>query len=127
LILEPETWKMRAGWAWCPLVGKRGLVALLQAIEFEADTDDGVVRLLVKGELDILTARELRARLCHLKAEKIRVRLDLSLLEFMDLAGARLLRRATDEACRERWLDVDPYLQPQVRRVFDLLAARSPG
>jgi anti-anti-sigma factor len=100
-------------------------LTLLPLIEFDALADAANVRLTVRGELDLFTTQVLEARLDRLRAENRRVRLDLSRLHFMDIAGARLLRRLTDEAAREAWIQVEPSLQPQVKRVFRLLAARS--
>jgi anti-anti-sigma factor len=100
-------------------------MTLLPLIEFDAVGDATNVRLTIRGELDVFTAPLLEARLARLRRERRRVRLDLSPLHFMDIAGARLLRRLTDESGRDQWIQVEPRLQPQVGRVFRLLAARS--
>jgi hypothetical protein len=51
------------------------------------DDQDGARRLALEGELDRLTAPALEDRLDQLAAQKRRVRLDLSLLQFIDSTG----------------------------------------
>lgn len=81
-----------------------------------------VVRLKLAGELDLATAPMLQERLKPLRGEELKVRLDLSELEFIDSTGIRLLFRLVKEARDGGWpLQVDPVLTPAVKRVLDLL------
>ena len=74
-----------------------------QQDDFSIDTvrDDGVVRVVVHGELDLSTAPVLDAALVAPEAAGARVTLDLSDMGFMDSSGLAVLigarRRADDE------------------------------
>jgi len=75
---------------------------------------EGVVRLVVAGELDLATRGELERRLLELSSAPTPVRLDLSRLEFIDASGIRVLVSATAGTTRL----VDANLAPQVSRML---------
>ena len=83
--------------------------------------DGECVRLRLLGELDVSTAPALKYRLERLHAEKRRVRLDLSGLDFIDSSGIYLLVRAFNDARADGWqFEVDPWLSPPTRLAFRL-------
>jgi anti-sigma B factor antagonist len=62
----------------------------------EEQLGDGTRRLALKGELDMVSAPEVSARLEELAAESgVAVRLDLSELTFMDSTGVRVIYTAS--------------------------------
>jgi anti-sigma B factor antagonist len=63
-------------------------------LEIRAEEELGEVCVAVYGELDLVSAPTLRAVLHRLIAERDRVVLDLSGLDFMDSSGAHLLVEA---------------------------------
>lgn len=92
-------------------------------LELYETHDDGWVRLILTGELDLATAPRLENRLRQLQAENRAVRVDLSELEFMDSTGLHLFLHARDHARRTGWqLEVQGDLSPQVRRLFRLMS-----
>jgi anti-anti-sigma factor len=87
---------------------------------------DGVLRLAVRGELDLTVAAQLEERLRDLRSEGARVRLDLSRLEFIDSSGLRVVTLAAIDARRDGWdLEVVRELPPTVRRPFELLGMQA--
>lgn len=87
---------------------------------------DGVLRLTVRGELDLTVAAQLEERLGGLRREGTRVRLDLSELEFIDSSGIRVVTLAALDARRDGWdLEVVRELPPTVRRPFELLGMQA--
>ena len=62
------------------------------------DLGAGVVRLSLRGELDLACARELDAVLCVADAGAEILVLDLDRLKFIDVSGARALRAAAERA-----------------------------
>jgi anti-sigma B factor antagonist len=79
------------------------------------------VRLCLLGELDIASAPVLKYRLERLSAEKRRVRLDLSGLDFIDSSGIYLLVKAFNDASSDGWqFEVDPCLSPKTALTFRL-------
>lgn len=88
----------------------------------ETREDSGWVRLAVSGELDLLTAPVLRARLEQLRGQHQSVHLDLAKLDFIDSTGIHLLVDACAEARQNGWnLEIGLELAPHVRRVFELV------
>jgi anti-sigma B factor antagonist len=77
-----------------------------------------LVRLRLVGELDIATAPVLTERLNRLRSAALVVRLDLSVLEFIDSSGLHVLLEAVHDS--ERLVEVEPELAPQVRRLLEL-------
>jgi len=89
----------------------------------EAEDEDGVLRLSLSGELDLLGANRLNARVLELRSAGIAVRLDLSRLEFIDSSGLQALISAHVARSNGWRLEVDHRLQPQVERVIELVGA----
>lgn len=89
--------------------------------EIHEQREHGRLRLQLTGELDLVSASVLEDRLEQLRVEKPSVRLDLSMLEFIDSAGIHLLIRAFNQARADGWqFEVDPELSPQVQHLFQL-------
>ena len=92
-----------------------------QGLSVEQTDLEDVVRLEVTGELDLATAPELEYRLRRLRTRHVNVRLNLSRLEFVDVAGARTIARVLAEAGADGWLELEPELSATARRVFELV------
>lgn len=86
----------------------------------EKSVEAGAVRIVVSGELDLSTAASFEALLVSTKDQHLRASLDLSALEFVDATGLRALEHALEISQRCGWLQLDPHMQPQVRRVLQL-------
>jgi len=83
---------------------------------------DGVVRLLLEGELDIALTHGVTCRIAELRVAATPTRLDLSLLSFIDSTGFQCLYDAVRSAGEAGWrLEVCDELMPQVRRVIELV------
>jgi anti-anti-sigma factor len=90
----------------------------------EGEDDDGALRLSLTGELDVLGANQLKARVEELRSAGVALRLDLSWLEFIDSSGLNALIVAAHAARSKGWrLEVDRNMQPQVERVIELVGA----
>jgi anti-sigma B factor antagonist len=96
--------------------------------QFEVAQDvepDGVVRVSLRGELDLSTAEPVRVTLAQLIAARTPTRLDLSGLSFMDSTGFQRLyesvRAAREAGCQ---LEIADELMPQVRRLIELIDGR---
>jgi anti-sigma B factor antagonist len=84
--------------------------------------ENGQLRLVLSGELDLASAPLLQDRLAQLAAAQTPVRLDLSRLEFIDSTGLHALVRATKDAQTNGWrLHIDPATTPQVKRLFEIV------
>lgn len=84
----------------------------------------GWARLRITGELDVSTALTFRRRLRALRAANTSVYLDLSQLEFIDIAGARAVLDAVAASREGMWcVQVEPRVSDQARRFFDLMNA----
>jgi anti-anti-sigma factor len=107
--------------------GPRGREVCLSLLELNERQDtDGVVRLTLIGELDLSVTERLRARLDQLHRSRRRVRLDLSQLEFIDCSGVRaILNALADARRRQRTLEVDRRVSPNVSRVISLVQIAS--
>lgn len=80
----------------------------------------GGVRLVLTGELDLLTAQRLEARLRRLWRSATPVVVDLSGLDFCDCAGLGALVRARVLAIADGWdCSVDPDCGTAVRYLLD--------
>lgn len=90
--------------------------------EIRENRYNGSLTMCLGGELDLASAPVLARRLSELEESGLRIRLDLSRLEFVDSSGIHVLVRAFRNA-REHGqrLEMDPELLPQVRRVFALV------
>lgn len=85
---------------------------------------DGVVRLRLRGELDLAVVPTLTSRLAELQAERRVVRLDLSHLEFMDSSGLGTVITAVLEARRHGWrLEIQRTLARPVERIVEISGA----
>lgn len=79
------------------------------------------MRLRLTGELDLESARLLEERLTALRGLHRPVRLDLSVLSFIDSTGISVLVAAFNAAREDGWrLAIAPALSPAVDRVFAL-------
>lgn len=87
---------------------------------------NGVLRLMLIGELDVAVIDQLSIRLRELRKGGYSVRLDLSELQFIDSSGIQEIIREVDGARRDKWaLEVDGPMTEQVARTVDLVGARS--
>jgi anti-anti-sigma factor len=87
---------------------------------------DGILRLMLIGELDVAVVEHLSSRLRELRKGGYPVRLDLSDLEFIDSSGIQELIREISAARRDGWeLQVDGPMSDQVARTVDLVGARA--
>lgn len=85
------------------------------------DRGDRVAVLKVRGELDAVTADEFAVEAVRLlKRIDGPVAVDLSLLEFVDCAGARMLAAVLDTIPSWRLVEVCG-IRPRVRRLLDLV------
>jgi len=83
---------------------------------------DGTLCLGLLGDLDLLAASTLSARLEELKATGRPVRLDLSQLAFIDSSGLQALLVALTDARWIGWrLDVAPEASPSVERAAQMV------
>jgi anti-anti-sigma factor len=86
---------------------------------------DGLVRILVHGELDLLTAPVLEDALVSVESRTEPIVVDLSDLSFMDVSGLRALalagRRAREKGCRF----AVTKCSPMVRRLLELTGMAS--
>ena len=82
---------------------------------------DGVLRLVVQGELDLATGEPLKGRLRSATEDSGHIRLDLSQLEFIDSRGIQavleIMRDADRDGCS---LEIMPGTTRQVGRVIEL-------
>ena len=89
------------------------------------DLRDGLVRILVRGELDLLTAPVLEDALVSLEGRSEPIVVDLSDLSFLDVSGLRALalagRRAREKGCRFALTECGPM----VRRLLELTGMAS--
>ena len=83
---------------------------------------DGVVRLALVGELDIAVAGKVEERLRRVWEGDLRVRLDLSGLEFIDSSGVRAIVLGLKHA-RQRGheLDVERRVSSPVERMIQIM------
>jgi anti-anti-sigma factor len=80
---------------------------------------NGLVRVLLRGELDLSTVSKLQDELRRVEAEAPRVMvLDLSELSFLDSTGLRCVVRADERAREENRRFVLVKGPDQVQRVF---------
>lgn len=87
---------------------------------------DGMLRLMLIGELDVAMIKHLSMRLRELRKGGYPVRLDLSALEFIDSSGIQEIIREISAARREGWeLQVDGPMTDQVARALELVGARA--
>jgi anti-anti-sigma factor len=85
------------------------------------DLRDGFVRLLVRGELDLLTAPLVQDELASVERLSDRVVVDLADLSFIDASGLRVLAGAGRRARERGRRFTITHGRPMVRRVFELI------
>jgi anti-anti-sigma factor len=92
----------------------------------QAPDPDGVLRLVIAGELDLAVADRVQRRLTRLRRTGARVRLDLSRVSFIDSSGLRVVVMARAIARRNGWhFEVDRDVSPSVRKPLELLGLSS--
>jgi anti-anti-sigma factor len=95
-------------------------VRALRNISFDTSAYDGGVRVAVCGELDLATRALFQAFVLQLKEQQPVVCLDLSGLEFMDVAGLHGLERIVRDFEKQGRVEVDAHVQPQVQQILVL-------
>jgi len=80
---------------------------------------DGTVVLTLRGELDLVSADEVGARLDALRGAGEPVLLDLDALEFMDSSGLRVVLNAAEASDASGWPFSLTHGPEQVRRLFE--------
>jgi anti-anti-sigma factor len=91
-----------------------------ELFDIDVEQRDGVVVVRPIGELDMVTAPQLRDILQELRQKKASVVIDLKELTFLDSTGLRLIWDA-DAASRQDGLDLTLTVgNPDVMRVFEL-------
>ncbi|NUT47159.1 MAG: STAS domain-containing protein [Saccharothrix sp.] len=88
----------------------------------ECRTGDGTTVVTVSGEVDILAADRIQDYLVPEGLGPDRVRLDLSGVTFMGVAGLAVLLHAAD-LCRGLGMDLTVVASPEVARVIKLIDA----
>jgi anti-anti-sigma factor len=79
------------------------------------------VRLTLLGEVDMAVAADLEHELLELEHARMRARLDLSELRFIDLGGLDAILAALARARRGGWqLEVERAVHPTVARLAGL-------
>jgi anti-anti-sigma factor len=88
----------------------------------ESQGSDGVARLTLAGELDLAVYEQLLTRVRLLLDRGIRVRIDLSALEFIDSRGMYALIRAVNlgREAGSALVEIDPKLTASVRNALEL-------
>jgi len=88
----------------------------------ESHGSDGVARLRLVGDLDLAVYEQLLTRVRMLLDRRIRVRIDLSELEFIDSRGMYALIRAVvlGREAGGQLVEIDPELTPSVRNALEL-------
>lgn len=84
-----------------------------------------MLRIALHGELDVVVADRLAAQLRELTSDRVRVRLDLSGLVFIDSCGIRTLIEAVENGSQDgdRLVEVVPSVSRAVQAKIDLVGA----
>jgi anti-anti-sigma factor len=91
-------------------------------LDIQVEPDDGALRVVLAGELDVVSAPALEARLERLRAADAGLRLDLSKLAFMDSTGLGLVIRIVKAARADgSQLEIDPNVSSPVMGLFRLM------
>ena len=80
---------------------------------------DGSVMLTLHGELDLVNAETVAARLDALRAAGEPVLLDLDALDFMDSSGLRVVLNAAEASDASGWPFSVTHGPDQVQRLFE--------
>lgn len=80
---------------------------------------DGTVVLTLHGELDLVNAETVDARLDALRTAREPVLLDLDALDFMDSSGLRVVLNAAEASDASGWPFSVTHGPEQVRRLFE--------
>ena len=91
-----------------------------QVFDIEVEHRDGVVVVRPIGELDMVTAPQLRSILKELRDKKASVVIDLKELTFLDSTGLRLIWDADAESRRDGLELTLTVGNPDIMRVFEL-------
>jgi anti-sigma B factor antagonist len=90
------------------------------AIEPQRDAR-GVVTLVLRGEIDVASAVELRLALSEaLSTDLAGIVVDLAGVDFIDSSGLRTLLVAQDQAASNGHTMILRHVPPQARRLFEL-------
>lgn len=93
-------------------------------LEVEETREGKWVRIALRGELDVSSARVVRDRLRRHRMAGSNVRVDLAELRFLDISGVHVICDALNESRAAHWrVEVEPELSSQARRVIDLCKA----
>jgi anti-anti-sigma factor len=88
--------------------------------------EDGALRLVVRGELDMAVAEALGQRLGELKRRNTVVRLDLAEVEFMDSSGLQAVIAALADSRQDGWkLEIADEVTTPVARLIDIVGVRA--
>ena len=79
----------------------------------------GTVVLALRGELDLVSAEQVAARLDALRAAGEPVLLDLDALDFMDSSGLRMVLNAAEASDSSGWGFSLTHGPEQVQRLFE--------
>lgn len=90
-------------------------------VEFRVDErrEGATVVLTLHGELDLVSAEHVAARLDALRADGTPVLLDLDALDFMDSSGLRMVLNAAEVSDAGDWEFSLTHGPEQVRRLFE--------
>ena len=85
----------------------------------EEERRGGTVVLALRGELDLVSAEQVSARLEALRAAGEPVLLDIDELDFMDSSGLRMVLNAAEASDSSGWPFSLTHGPEQVRRLFE--------
>jgi anti-anti-sigma factor len=80
---------------------------------------DGTVVLTLRGELDLVNAETVAARLDALRTAGEPVLLDLDVLDFMDSSGLRVVLNAAEASDASGWPFSVTHGPDQIKRLFE--------
>ena len=96
-------------------------------VGFETEEGEGLVRVVLSGELDVASAPAVEEQLLELESGELppRVILDLTALRFIDSTGLSLLINADRRARRAGWRVTIVSGSGPPRRILDTTGLRS--
>lgn len=111
------------------ILNERSMSHVVEGSSFHMEErfdQDGALRLVLRGELDMAVADALTQRLSGLKQRKGLVRLDLAELEFMDSSGLQAVIKALADSRQDGWkLEIADEVTEPVARLIDLVGVRT--